>query len=160
MLTKIISLYRDKIPIFHFRETQNLNQFFIFDDFHVFLEIARIFTQHFILDVYLVVGLQVHEDIALVGTVIQELHVPLLKGQGIDLLVGPEAIERLIARPEITELGMHHPAPLAGGDMVQLHDAVEGSLMVDHHPDPELSCRNHRRGLLAVLGVVRAVRGR
>jgi hypothetical protein len=25
--------------------------------------------------------------------------------------------------------------------------------MVDHHPDPELSCRNHRRGLLAVLGV-------
>src|SRR5215510_7454832 len=70
----------------------------------------------------LIVGLQVHEVIALV--LVQVLHVLLLEVHQLDLLPRAEGVVDDPSLPHVLELGAHEGAALAGLDVLEVDDAV------------------------------------
>src|SRR6266852_4845095 len=76
----------------------------------------------------------------LVSRLVEIFHLLLFEGDAIDLLFRTELIFSLQTGAQVAHLGLDEAPFVAGGDVNELHDAVEIILMHDNHPHTQLGC--------------------
>src|SRR5712664_3527429 len=81
----------------------------------------------------------------LVSRLVEIFHLLLFEGDAIDLLFRTELIFSLQTGAQVAHLVLDVAPFVAGGDVNELHDAVEIILMHDNHPHTQLGCRYEHR---------------
>src|SRR5712692_1134656 len=77
----------------------------------------------------------------LVSRLVEIFHLLLFERDAIDLLFRAELIFSLQTGAQVAHLGLDEAPFIAGGDVDELHEAVEIILMHDNHPHTQLGCR-------------------
>ncbi len=74
----------------------------------------------------------------IVAILVEELHLVLIEDHAFDAIFRAEPVLGLRAGLDIAQLGLHHPAPVAGRDVGNGHDAPEVFVVLDDHTRAQL----------------------
>src|SRR5207247_3670821 len=77
------------------------------------------------------------------GPAVAELELVLLEVGVLDLVLGAEPVLGVGAGLDVDEPGLHHAAPVPGGHVQHVGDAVRPAVVHDDHADLELGGRDH-----------------
>jgi hypothetical protein len=92
----------------------------------------------------------------LIALAVQEFHLNLVKDRTLDPIFRAEPIFSLAAGLDIAQLGLNHPAPVAGRDMADGHHAPKRAIVIEHHTGPKL--RRLYQHLELTLGLIFTLR--
>src|SRR6185436_3830981 len=99
----------------------------------VLLEPLAVLAQEALVERHLLEVVLVHEDVAF-AVLVQVLHVDLLDVDHVELVARPEADFLRVAALQVPHLDLDHRAQVARRVVVDVHDVLELTFVVDDHP--------------------------
>ena len=96
-------------------------------------QVGQAVFQQVLVDVDLLVGLGVHEDV-IVAVGIEVLHFLRLDGHPLYPVGGAQPFFHLATAGEVAHRRLHGPAHVAGRHVMRLHDAKQGAVDLQNHP--------------------------
>ncbi len=68
-----------------------------------------------------------------VAVPVEELHLHLVQHRALEVVFGPELVVDQTVRLDVAQLALHVSALVAGGDVVQIDDAIQAAVHLDEH---------------------------
>src|ERR1043166_5303550 len=102
----------------------------------VLLEPLGVLPQQRFVERHLLEGLLIHKDIGL-AVLVEIFHVDLLDVDDVELVARPEADLFRVPALQVPHLDLDHRAQVSRRVVIDVHDVLELSLVVDDHPLPD-----------------------